>query len=115
MLCCTLFKQAIEDEGGNPDEIIVTPESVPKKANAAAKRAAKGTFCTQQQPNGTGVCAAVKPHMLIGAVVLTAWTTCTITHEHSAAGIVYIVYPHLRVICSVNRFMCALWIFVLLL
>ncbi|XP_028260089.1 scaffold attachment factor B1 isoform X2 [Parambassis ranga] len=37
------LKKAIEDEGGNPDEIIVTPESVPKKANAAAKRAAKDT------------------------------------------------------------------------
>uniref|UniRef100_A0A3B5AJ74 Scaffold attachment factor B2-like n=1 Tax=Stegastes partitus TaxID=144197 RepID=A0A3B5AJ74_9TELE len=36
-----LKKQAIEDEGGNPDEIIVAPESAPKKANVTPKRAAK--------------------------------------------------------------------------
>uniref|UniRef100_A0A3Q0RE03 Scaffold attachment factor B n=1 Tax=Amphilophus citrinellus TaxID=61819 RepID=A0A3Q0RE03_AMPCI len=36
-----LKKQAIEEEGGNPDEIIVAPEATPKKANATPKRAAR--------------------------------------------------------------------------
>ncbi|XP_041861771.1 scaffold attachment factor B1 isoform X2 [Melanotaenia boesemani] len=35
------LKKAIEDEGGNPDEIIVIPESTPKKASVAPKRATK--------------------------------------------------------------------------
>uniref|UniRef100_A0A3Q0RD23 Scaffold attachment factor B n=1 Tax=Amphilophus citrinellus TaxID=61819 RepID=A0A3Q0RD23_AMPCI len=36
------LKKAIEEEGGNPDEIIVAPEATPKKANATPKRAARG-------------------------------------------------------------------------
>ncbi|XP_030582797.1 scaffold attachment factor B1 [Archocentrus centrarchus] len=35
------LKKAIEEEGGNPDEIIVAPEATPKKANATPKRAAR--------------------------------------------------------------------------
>ncbi|XP_037554045.1 scaffold attachment factor B1 [Nematolebias whitei] len=34
------LKKAIEDEGGNPDEIVVLPESTPKKANLTPKRGA---------------------------------------------------------------------------
>lgn len=37
-----LRKQAVEDEGGNPDEIIIVLDAAPKKANATPKRAAKG-------------------------------------------------------------------------
>uniref|UniRef100_A0A8C7Y3S1 Scaffold attachment factor B n=1 Tax=Oryzias sinensis TaxID=183150 RepID=A0A8C7Y3S1_9TELE len=36
------LKKAIEEEGGNPDEIVVVPESTPKRANATPKRAPKG-------------------------------------------------------------------------
>uniref|UniRef100_A0A3Q2VI74 Scaffold attachment factor B n=1 Tax=Haplochromis burtoni TaxID=8153 RepID=A0A3Q2VI74_HAPBU len=36
-----LKKQAIEEEGGNPDEIIVAPELTTKKANVTPKRAAR--------------------------------------------------------------------------
>uniref|UniRef100_A0A671VH54 Scaffold attachment factor B n=1 Tax=Sparus aurata TaxID=8175 RepID=A0A671VH54_SPAAU len=39
------LKKAIEEEGGNPDEIILTPESAPKKATA--KRTAKGKVCVR--------------------------------------------------------------------
>ncbi|KAM4547980.1 scaffold attachment factor B1 [Odontesthes bonariensis] len=37
------LKKAIEEEGGNPDEIIVAPESTAKKTNATPKRATKDT------------------------------------------------------------------------
>ncbi|XP_072245688.1 scaffold attachment factor B1 [Leuresthes tenuis] len=37
------LKKAIEDEGGNPDEIIVAPESTAKKSNVTPKRATKDT------------------------------------------------------------------------
>lgn len=40
-------KQAIEEEGGNPDEIIVAPDATPKKVNVTPKRAAKGEFGTR--------------------------------------------------------------------
>uniref|UniRef100_A0A3B4U484 Scaffold attachment factor B n=1 Tax=Seriola dumerili TaxID=41447 RepID=A0A3B4U484_SERDU len=36
-----LKKQAIEEEGGNPDEIIVATDSAPKKVNVTPKRAAR--------------------------------------------------------------------------
>ncbi|KAM9761631.1 scaffold attachment factor B1 isoform 2-T2 [Menidia menidia] len=35
------LKKAIEDEGGNPDEIIVTPESTTKRSTITPKRATK--------------------------------------------------------------------------
>ncbi|XP_047443254.1 scaffold attachment factor B1 [Mugil cephalus] len=35
------LKKAIEDEGGNPDEIVVASESTPKRANVTAKRATR--------------------------------------------------------------------------
>lgn len=41
-LCSTLRKQAIEEDGGNPDEIVVAPESAGKKPTP--KRATKGIF-----------------------------------------------------------------------
>ncbi|XP_029356278.1 scaffold attachment factor B1 isoform X2 [Echeneis naucrates] len=37
------LKKAIEEEGGNPDEIIVATESPPKKANVTPKRASRDT------------------------------------------------------------------------
>lgn len=37
------LKKAIEEEGGNPDEIIIAPESTPKKANVTPKRVVKDT------------------------------------------------------------------------
>ncbi|XP_010735098.2 scaffold attachment factor B1 isoform X2 [Larimichthys crocea] len=42
------LKKAIEEEGGNPDEIIVTPESAPKKCTA--KRSAKDTRQENDEP-----------------------------------------------------------------
>lgn len=44
----TLHKQAIEEEGGNPDEIIVAPEATSKKVNLTPKRAAKGNVCMDE-------------------------------------------------------------------
>ncbi|XP_023120602.1 scaffold attachment factor B1 isoform X1 [Amphiprion ocellaris] len=44
------LKKAIEDEGGNPDEIIVAPESAPKKASITPKRAAKDTRPDNDEP-----------------------------------------------------------------
>lgn len=38
--CTHCLCQAIEEEGGNPDEIVIAPESTAKKATP--KRAAKG-------------------------------------------------------------------------
>ncbi|XP_017262833.1 scaffold attachment factor B1 [Kryptolebias marmoratus] len=45
------LKKAIEEEGGNPDEIIVLPESTPKKANLTPKRGA--TKDTRQENDET--------------------------------------------------------------
>lgn len=45
--CRALDKQAIEEEGGNPDEIIVAPELTTKKANVTPKRAARGKVCSK--------------------------------------------------------------------
>ncbi|XP_068176271.1 scaffold attachment factor B1 [Antennarius striatus] len=42
------LKKAIEEEGGNPDEIILCPESTPKKS--AAKRVAKETRQENDEP-----------------------------------------------------------------
>uniref|UniRef100_A0A3B4U445 Scaffold attachment factor B n=1 Tax=Seriola dumerili TaxID=41447 RepID=A0A3B4U445_SERDU len=45
------LKKAIEEEGGNPDEIIVATDSAPKKVNVTPKRAARGkvsTSCTHE-------------------------------------------------------------------
>lgn len=42
LLCFAFNKQAIEEEGGNPDEIIVAPDATSKKVNVTPKRAAKG-------------------------------------------------------------------------
>ncbi|KAG8003657.1 Scaffold attachment factor B2 [Nibea albiflora] len=42
------LKKAIEEEGGNPDEIIVTPESAPKKCTA--KRSAKDSRPENDEP-----------------------------------------------------------------
>ncbi|XP_024134294.1 scaffold attachment factor B1 [Oryzias melastigma] len=36
------LKKAIEEEGGNPDEIVVVQESTPKRASVTPKRASKG-------------------------------------------------------------------------
>ncbi|XP_022049984.1 scaffold attachment factor B1 isoform X1 [Acanthochromis polyacanthus] len=44
------LKKAIEDEGGNPDEIIVAPESAPKKASVTPKRAVKDTRPENEEP-----------------------------------------------------------------
>uniref|UniRef100_A0A3Q4FYI1 SAP domain-containing protein n=1 Tax=Neolamprologus brichardi TaxID=32507 RepID=A0A3Q4FYI1_NEOBR len=41
------LKKAIEEEGGNPDEIIVAPELTTKKANVTPKRAARGKICSK--------------------------------------------------------------------
>ncbi|XP_008290803.1 scaffold attachment factor B1 isoform X2 [Stegastes partitus] len=49
------LKKAIEDEGGNPDEIIVAPESAPKKANVTPKRAAKDTRPDNDEPEDSTV------------------------------------------------------------
>uniref|UniRef100_A0A669EMC6 Scaffold attachment factor B n=1 Tax=Oreochromis niloticus TaxID=8128 RepID=A0A669EMC6_ORENI len=43
------LKKAIEEEGGNPDEIIVAPELTTKKANVTPKRAARGKIYTKQE------------------------------------------------------------------
>ncbi|XP_030289192.1 scaffold attachment factor B1 isoform X2 [Sparus aurata] len=47
------LKKAIEEEGGNPDEIILTPESAPKKATA--KRTAKDTRQENDEPEDTAI------------------------------------------------------------
>ncbi|XP_069006502.1 scaffold attachment factor B1 isoform X2 [Embiotoca jacksoni] len=44
------LKKAIEDEGGNPDEIIVAPDSAPKKANVTPKRAARDSRQENDEP-----------------------------------------------------------------
>uniref|UniRef100_A0A8C6Q449 SAP domain-containing protein n=1 Tax=Nothobranchius furzeri TaxID=105023 RepID=A0A8C6Q449_NOTFU len=42
------LKKAIEEEGGNPDEIVVVPESTPKRATLPPKRGAfKGKKLTR--------------------------------------------------------------------
>lgn len=41
----SFFVQAIQEEGGNPDEIILTPDSLPKKANVTPKRTTRGKIC----------------------------------------------------------------------
>uniref|UniRef100_A0A8C2ZI99 Scaffold attachment factor B n=1 Tax=Cyclopterus lumpus TaxID=8103 RepID=A0A8C2ZI99_CYCLU len=43
------LKKAIEEEGGNPDEIILAPESTPKKSNVTPKRPSKGKVPTTRQ------------------------------------------------------------------
>ncbi|XP_029938958.1 scaffold attachment factor B1 [Salarias fasciatus] len=48
------LKKAIEEEGGNPDEIVVTPESAPKKANAH-KRVAKDTRQENDEPDDSNI------------------------------------------------------------
>ncbi|XP_042337131.1 scaffold attachment factor B1 [Plectropomus leopardus] len=44
------LKKAIEEEGGNPDEIILAPESTPKKPNATPKRSSKDTKQENDEP-----------------------------------------------------------------
>ncbi|CAN9500456.1 unnamed protein product [Ophioblennius macclurei] len=48
------LKKAIEEEGGNPDEIVVTPESAPKKANPQ-KRVAKDTRQENDEPDDSNI------------------------------------------------------------
>ncbi|XP_071343832.1 scaffold attachment factor B1 [Trachinotus anak] len=44
------LKKAIEEEGGNPDEIVVATESAPKKVNVTPKRAARDTRQENDEP-----------------------------------------------------------------
>ncbi|XP_054458958.1 scaffold attachment factor B1 [Anoplopoma fimbria] len=44
------LKKAIEEEGGNPDEITVTPETTPKKTNVTPKRPSKDTRQDNDEP-----------------------------------------------------------------
>lgn len=44
------LKKAIEEEGGNPDEIIVATDSAPKKVNVTPKRAARDTRQESDEP-----------------------------------------------------------------
>lgn len=44
------LKKAIEEEGGNPDEIIVAPELTTKKANVTPKRGARDTKQENDEP-----------------------------------------------------------------
>uniref|UniRef100_A0A669CWF2 Scaffold attachment factor B n=1 Tax=Oreochromis niloticus TaxID=8128 RepID=A0A669CWF2_ORENI len=58
------LKKAIEEEGGNPDEIIVAPELTTKKANVTPKRAARGKICSKlltQNDKVAGSCLS-EPH-----------------------------------------------------
>nr|XP_046247534.1 scaffold attachment factor B1 isoform X2 [Scatophagus argus] len=47
------LKKAIEEEGGNPDEIIVAPETAPKKSTP--KRTAKDTRQENDEPEDTAI------------------------------------------------------------
>lgn len=49
------LKKAIEEEGGNPDEIIVAPESTPKKSNVTPKRLSKDTRQENDEPEETTI------------------------------------------------------------
>nr|XP_019936184.1 PREDICTED: scaffold attachment factor B1-like [Paralichthys olivaceus] len=49
------LKKAIEEEGGNPDEIIVVPDSAPKKSNVTPKRAARDTRPENDEPEDSPV------------------------------------------------------------
>ncbi|XP_060933558.1 scaffold attachment factor B1 [Limanda limanda] len=49
------LKKAVEEEGGNPDEIIVALDSAPKKSNAAPKRAARDTRPENDEPEDSPV------------------------------------------------------------
>ncbi|XP_033477788.2 scaffold attachment factor B1 [Epinephelus lanceolatus] len=44
------LKKAIEEEGGNPDEIILAPESTAKKPNVTPKRSSKDTKQDNDEP-----------------------------------------------------------------
>ncbi|KAK1897660.1 Scaffold attachment factor B2 [Dissostichus eleginoides] len=44
------LKKAIEEEGGNPDEIILAPESIPKKATPNVKRSSKDAMPENDEP-----------------------------------------------------------------
>ncbi|KAK5870223.1 hypothetical protein PBY51_024876 [Eleginops maclovinus] len=44
------LKKAIEEEGGNPDEIILAPESTPKKATPNVKRSSKDARPENDEP-----------------------------------------------------------------
>ncbi|XP_039985240.1 scaffold attachment factor B1 [Xiphias gladius] len=49
------LKKAIEEEGANPDEIIVAPDSAPKKTNVAPKRAARDTRQENDEPEDSTI------------------------------------------------------------
>ncbi|XP_026160674.1 scaffold attachment factor B1 [Mastacembelus armatus] len=49
------LRKAIEEEGGNPDGIIVVPDSAPKKASSTPKRAAKDTRQENDEPEDSTV------------------------------------------------------------
>uniref|UniRef100_A0A4W6G3L9 Scaffold attachment factor B n=1 Tax=Lates calcarifer TaxID=8187 RepID=A0A4W6G3L9_LATCA len=49
------LKKAIEEEGGNPDEIIVVPDSAPKKASSTPKRAARDTRQDNDEPEDSTI------------------------------------------------------------
>ncbi|XP_067370610.1 scaffold attachment factor B1 isoform X3 [Channa argus] len=49
------LKKAIEEEGGNPDEIIVAPDATLKKANATPKRAAKDARQENDEPEDSTI------------------------------------------------------------
>ncbi|KAM8873857.1 scaffold attachment factor B1 [Spinachia spinachia] len=44
------LKKAIDEEGGNPDEIVVAPESNPKRSSVATKRPSKDTRPDNEEP-----------------------------------------------------------------
>uniref|UniRef100_A0A7N6AQU0 Scaffold attachment factor B n=1 Tax=Anabas testudineus TaxID=64144 RepID=A0A7N6AQU0_ANATE len=49
------LKKAIEEEGGNPDEIIVAPEATSKKVNLTPKRAAKDARQENDEPEDSTI------------------------------------------------------------
>ncbi|XP_075943975.1 scaffold attachment factor B1 [Anarhichas minor] len=49
------LKKAIEEEGGNPDEITVAPESNPKKSNVTPKRTSKDARQENDEPEDSAI------------------------------------------------------------
>nr|XP_040039638.1 scaffold attachment factor B1 isoform X2 [Gasterosteus aculeatus aculeatus] len=49
------LKKAIDEEGGNPDEIVVAPESNPKRSNVTPKRASKDMRPENDEPEDSTI------------------------------------------------------------
>ncbi|XP_037324790.2 scaffold attachment factor B1 [Pungitius pungitius] len=49
------LKKAIDEEGGNPDEIIVAPESTPKRSNVTPKRSSKDIRPENDEPEDSTI------------------------------------------------------------